>query len=561
MTMQPQCTPCQIPRIIRTAARIISVKRMLEESGQLDAAAAAPQKGKVYVRTWLIDDKRNGNDWRVSWNAIKRDVPTYIGRPGIEYFACGAKGCRRDHIRAPRFGEQIRVQEPYRKSTIVGYDLDEASHTAYAISEIHDAEFAGRIERGEIKYISPALWPDSEHTLVTKNTITEEKMIDTTKIRGTHFSYVDEPAYGTKARIEAMCTGSEECISKLKNAPEKSIPQYQLTAALRTVRVAARVVQLAAALGPGFGTYDESKHVRAPAGAPGGGQYAPKGNAGEEESQQQQQADPAQEAAAVIQQLTTMRDRKQAIRDASSDPLSQSRYDLQIKKIDERISLWQRQADQLNAEAAAAETARSEASDDDNDAEAEQQHPPNTFAHPDGSYIPFSQVQQQVEAAHAAAPAGFTIDMKSGGRPISITTREGGMAEYARLAEAEGYTDGRPVYLVATANNHTGVDSDEFREGYNAITDMGLKAPQAGGWTNPEGHRFTDPTAIMQFDSDDDAVRMGRDNVQQSVLKLEKDGTHDFLDVMSEREQEARLNDQKTRYQAIVSRLMSSIGV
>ena len=202
--------------------------RQLRHTLALNAAASA---GKLYVRTFLIDDTRNSNGWRVSWPSIKKYAKTFKNKPGIEYTVCDQKGCHLDHTTAPSYEESKHVQRKYKKSTITDIQLDHANHTAYAIHRIDSPKLAKKIVGGQIKYLSPSVWPDQEHT-THKLKVTQDAQggyngqwhIDTTKWRGLHEAWVDVPAYGDKARITEQCMGTTagECRKQL-TPPDMSL--------------------------------------------------------------------------------------------------------------------------------------------------------------------------------------------------------------------------------------------------------------------------------------------------------------------------------------------------
>ena len=172
--------------------------------------------GDFYVKTFLISDKRNKRGWRASWNSIKKNVKSFHGRPGIEYMKCTEHGCDLDHTEGDTKEESIHIQEKYRVSTIVDTVLDESTHTAYAIQKVEDSQFRKKIEMGEIKYLSPSIWPNAEKTTLS---ISEDNewYIDTTDWDGLHHAWVNRPAFGHEARVVGQCTGDESCITELKN--------------------------------------------------------------------------------------------------------------------------------------------------------------------------------------------------------------------------------------------------------------------------------------------------------------------------------------------------------
>ena len=200
-----------------TASQKKKLKGIVTKLKQLHAVESFTKDGQLYLKTFLVSDVRNNNGWRASWNSIKKNVKSFIGRPGIEYFKCGIHGCQRDHTDADTFEKNIHVQEKYRVSTIVDVTLDESTHTAYAIHRIDDEEFKGKIERKEVRYLSPSLFPNREKTTMYKADSTDEWYIDTTDWIGVHDAWVDNPAFNHAARIVGECFGGKECITELKS--------------------------------------------------------------------------------------------------------------------------------------------------------------------------------------------------------------------------------------------------------------------------------------------------------------------------------------------------------
>ena len=131
---------------------------------------------------------------------------------------------------AESFDENIHVQEKYRVTTIVDTVLDNFTETAYAIHKVENKEFAQKVDRDEIKYLSPSIWPNKEKTTMYLNN-DDEWYIDTTDWTGLHDAFVDTPAYGHKARIVGKCVGDDSCISTLKN-------DHTLSAAYKILLVA-----------------------------------------------------------------------------------------------------------------------------------------------------------------------------------------------------------------------------------------------------------------------------------------------------------------------------------
>ena len=210
-----KCKPCQRAKIEEIIARIEVLSKNDLDTIQLNATEHYRENGVLYLKTFLINDLRNNNGWRASWNSIKNNVKSFIGTPGIEYYKCGEYGCMRDHTDAKSLEENVKIQERYRVSTIVDVMLDEPTHTAYAIHRIENKDFEKKIEKNKIKYLSPSIWPNRERTTININE-DDEWYIDTTDWKGVHDAWVDNPAFGHAARIIGRCFGGEECITKLK---------------------------------------------------------------------------------------------------------------------------------------------------------------------------------------------------------------------------------------------------------------------------------------------------------------------------------------------------------
>lgn len=210
----------------------------------------ASDRSGTYVRTWLIDATRNSNQWRVTWDSIKRHAKSFIGRPGIEYKECDTEGhCERVHVNDGTKDGTLKKQEPYRVSTITDVELDESTQTAYAIHRIDSPEFAERLKSGQIRYLSPAIHVDHEKTMFTHNTHTGEFGIDTTGWTGLHDAWVDVPAYGPKAVVKGICDGTgPSCTEKFGRSPAgaegNSIMLANAIDMNRTVRLLADIVPI-----------------------------------------------------------------------------------------------------------------------------------------------------------------------------------------------------------------------------------------------------------------------------------------------------------------------------
>ena len=179
-------------------------------------------KGKngTFLKVFLISDQRNKNQWRVTWDSIKKNHADFIGKPGIEYTKCQANKCDLDHTDGATYEQSLEIQEPFRVSTIIDTILDEPEHTAYAIHEIIDKKFAERLKT-ETLYVSPSVWiTQGKQELVGNAPV---PIIDAWDWKAIHSAWVTEPAFGKDAKITMSCEDDKaNCMLRLK--PEFGAP-------------------------------------------------------------------------------------------------------------------------------------------------------------------------------------------------------------------------------------------------------------------------------------------------------------------------------------------------
>ena len=183
------------------------------------------QKGQ-FLKVFGISDKRNKNGWRAVWEGIKKHVDTFKEKPGIEFVKCDEDGCDLDHTEAQTEEMSLQIQEPYRVVTTVGTQLDEKTHTAYLIDKVNDPNFFEKVKSGEIKYVSPSIWPKSGGYEIVGQMENGQPMIDVWEWSALHHAFVNKPAFGDDAKITATCEGID-CPVKLLTAAEQKV---QLTA-------------------------------------------------------------------------------------------------------------------------------------------------------------------------------------------------------------------------------------------------------------------------------------------------------------------------------------------
>lgn len=188
------------------------------------------RKGKFY-KVFLLNDQRNKNGWRVTWESIQKNAVDFIGRPGIEYVKCEGTVCDLDHTDGSTYEQNLKVQEQYRVTTIVDYVLEDATHTAYAIHEVRDTKFAKKLTNKLVKYVSPSIWPKHDaYEILGKNT-DGRPLVDVFDWKAIHSAWVSKPAFGDDAKIVAACDGTgHDCKLQLSASdddplgPLKEIP-------------------------------------------------------------------------------------------------------------------------------------------------------------------------------------------------------------------------------------------------------------------------------------------------------------------------------------------------
>lgn len=173
------------------------------------------REGK-FVRTFGMNAERNKNEWRATWESIKKYIHTALQFPGIEYEVCKADGCDLDHVEADTFEENVAKQRPYERTKIIDYILDEENQSVDLIHEVNDDAFWEKLQKKEIKYVSPLIWPLNDGIQVLGKGRAGLPIIDTTAWKFVHHAFLkNNPAYGTDiATVKIMCDGAN-CDVKL----------------------------------------------------------------------------------------------------------------------------------------------------------------------------------------------------------------------------------------------------------------------------------------------------------------------------------------------------------
>ena len=146
----------------------------------------------TYIKSFLISDKINLNDWQATHEANISNLDSFLGRPGIHYINPEGK---LDHTSATSFEKSLQLQELYRVANIIAVGSDIPTHKNWQVSKMVDESITQKIKSKEIQWISPSIWP--EENSVEKIEQTDGRTIDVVHdYKGLHYAFVDEPAFG-----------------------------------------------------------------------------------------------------------------------------------------------------------------------------------------------------------------------------------------------------------------------------------------------------------------------------------------------------------------------------
>lgn len=154
-----------------------------------------------FIKNFLLNDKRNKNGWRVTWDSILENASDFINHPGIYYQTVTGP----DHTDGVTYKDNMKNQEDFRVANIVDVMIDEKTKTLNYVAEIIDDDFAQLYNDGKINMTSPGIWPiDYE---VVGEMPNGRPMLDVYKWRALHSAYIDDPAYDDAAKTIATCDG------------------------------------------------------------------------------------------------------------------------------------------------------------------------------------------------------------------------------------------------------------------------------------------------------------------------------------------------------------------
>lgn len=168
----------------------------------------------TFIKSFLINNKLNLNDWEVTEEANRLDGPDFKGMPGIEFFNKG----RRDHTVGNSYTQALHLQMPHAKAIIRKVLGTETGEKLTQISRVFDKEIIKKLRNHEIKFVSPAIFPRSIDDVEVIERPEGGHIHRVHRYLPLHYAFVDEPAYGTDdAKITDICDGPD-CLIKLEKA-------------------------------------------------------------------------------------------------------------------------------------------------------------------------------------------------------------------------------------------------------------------------------------------------------------------------------------------------------
>ena len=148
------------------------------------------------ITSFLLNDKPDSNGFSMEWGAIVENASSWIGKPGILFTVCDANKCWNDHTGGRSLQEAEELSEAHEVTEIVDVQLDESTHTAYAVQRVTSSDFLSKVCSGEVSYVSQSVWldepPENPRRIHVKSGDGYTPV---------HLAYVSDPAYGPDARI------------------------------------------------------------------------------------------------------------------------------------------------------------------------------------------------------------------------------------------------------------------------------------------------------------------------------------------------------------------------
>ena len=156
----------------------------------------------MFIKKFLIDSSMNQNKWKVTRDAIKKDIKSFIGQPTV--------------LTPDKNHPPTSIQDQYKVGTIIDVGIDESTGKAWQVTHVTDKRAQEMIKSKEIQFGSPTVISAKKDSEIrNRGTASEEYVLH--RFKGMHDALVANPAYGKDTDyIPAYCEGEgTECGSKL----------------------------------------------------------------------------------------------------------------------------------------------------------------------------------------------------------------------------------------------------------------------------------------------------------------------------------------------------------
>ena len=144
--------------------------------------------------------------------------------------------------------------------------------------------------------------------------------------------------------------------------------------------------------------------------------------------------------------------------------------------------------------------------------------------------LPFLSVRAMIVAAVAEHMhlLGFTYSPKSD-LVYCVKSRHDGLALFRELVRGnKDFRADLPVYLIALTH-HASTEVDHVvKAGYEGVSERSNQ-PLIGFWTNPKGVSYLDAVLPAQFIKEEEAVCLGKEYGQQTIIRIKPDGHHKHI--------------------------------
>ena len=144
-------------------------------------------------KTFLINDKKNRQDWQMSRETILKTAQKWIGVHGILHKSCAK--CEYEHNSGQTLQEALAKSQDKAVTRITNVIWNNSTNTLFAEHEIIDPSFNPVLCDGKVWSVSPSIW----------NHNPEDKIV--TEYTPIHLAFLSiPPAYSTPAEfLEKTC--------------------------------------------------------------------------------------------------------------------------------------------------------------------------------------------------------------------------------------------------------------------------------------------------------------------------------------------------------------------